>query len=134
MLLDCPEEVQDLPTRWNSKYTMMTRILRFCALITVELPECVMADSLITQEWKLPASVVKALWPLNQAMTTLLGQLTNPSKVIPLLEYTRIILDQHLDDYDAPSIASSLLKSARSRFPDIKMSRLLALAMLVNPW
>ncbi|KAG0409952.1 hypothetical protein HPB47_012958 [Ixodes persulcatus] len=73
------------------------------------------------------------LQPLEQATTDLSGDsYPTLSQVIPLLHCTRLILTQHSTD-EAASLASSLLRSIGARFPDFKMSRLPALAMLVDP-
>ncbi|KAG0412535.1 hypothetical protein HPB47_010333 [Ixodes persulcatus] len=51
---------------------------------------------------------------------------------ISLLHCTRLVLTQH-STVEAASLASSLLRSIGPRFPDFKMLRLPALAMLVDP-
>lgn len=133
MQLDPLEVVQDVPTRWNSEHAMMARLVKLRVPVTVELSECETVENLNSSEWKLMSGAVKVLQPLEQATTDLSGDsYPTLSQVIPLLHCTRLVLTQHSTD-EAASLASSLLRSIGARFPDFKMSRLPALAMLVDP-
>ncbi|KAM7301017.1 hypothetical protein ISCGN_016582 [Ixodes scapularis] len=79
------------------------------------------------------AAVVQVLQPLEQATAELSGDsYPTLSQVIPLLECTKVVLSRHSTD-EAGSVASSLIQSIKTRFPDGKMCRLLALSMLVDP-
>ncbi|KAG0426906.1 hypothetical protein HPB47_025999 [Ixodes persulcatus] len=133
MQLDPLEVVQDVPTRWNSEHAMMARLVKLRVPVTVELSECETVENPNSSEWKLISRAVKVLQPLEQATTDLSGDsYPTLSQVIPLLHCTRLVLTQHSTD-EAASLASSLLRSIGARFPDLKMSRLPALAMLVDP-
>lgn len=134
MQLDPLEVVQDVPTRWNSEHAMMARLLRLRGPITLELSESDAVENLTTSEWKLLAAAVRVLQPLDQATTALSGDgYPTLSQVIPLLECTKVVLSQRSHEPDEAAVALGLLKSIKTRFPDIKMSRLPALAMLIDP-
>ncbi|KAH6947104.1 hypothetical protein HPB50_017086 [Hyalomma asiaticum] len=58
------EVIQDVPTRWNSKYTIMERLVELRASISVKLCDSDV-DYLSSREWKLMVVAVKALQPLD---------------------------------------------------------------------
>lgn len=133
MNLEPLEVVQDVPTRWNSEHAMMKRLVKLRVPVSVELSECDTVEPLSASEWRLMAAVVQVLQPLEQATAELSGDsYPTLSQVIPLLECTKVVLSRHSTD-EAGSVASSLIQSIKTRFPDGKMCRLLALSMLVDP-
>ncbi|KAH7970439.1 hypothetical protein HPB49_006877 [Dermacentor silvarum] len=135
MQLDPLEVIQDVPTRWNSEHAMMARLVKLRTVITVELSESDAFPNLNASEWKLMNAPVQVLKPLDHATTELSGdKYPTLSQVIPLLQCTEVVLAEHVSEgVEAVLLASSLLRSVKTRFLDIKMSRLPALAMLVNP-
>lgn len=64
------EVIQDVPTRWNSEFAMMERLVELRAPISVELCDSDV-DNLSSREWKLMAAAVKVLQPLDQTTTEL---------------------------------------------------------------
>ncbi|KAG0428272.1 hypothetical protein HPB47_024722 [Ixodes persulcatus] len=133
MNLEPLEVVQDVPTRWNSEHAMMKRFVKLRVPVSVELSECDTVEPLSASEWRLMAAVVQVVQPLEQATAELSGDsYPTLSQVIPLLECTKVVLSRHSTD-EARSVASSLIQSIKTRFPDGKMCRLLALSMLVDP-
>ncbi|KAH9373320.1 hypothetical protein HPB48_018373 [Haemaphysalis longicornis] len=125
--------IQDVPTRWNSEHAMLARLLKLWAPISVELSESDSVENLSAQEWKLMNAIVRVLQPLEQATAELSADhYPTLSQVIPLLHCTRVMLEDHVSDEAAP-FAFSLLRSLSTRFPDIKMAKVPALAMLIDP-
>ncbi|KAH7945702.1 hypothetical protein HPB49_014328 [Dermacentor silvarum] len=135
MQLDPLEVIQDVPTRWNSEHAMMARLVKLRTVITVELSESDAVPNVNASEWKLMNAAVRVLKPLDHATTELSGdRYSTLSQVIPLLQCTEVVLAEHVSQGgEAALLASSLLCSIKMRFPDIKVSRLPALAMLVDP-
>ncbi|KAH7936945.1 hypothetical protein HPB49_006505 [Dermacentor silvarum] len=135
MQLDPLEVIQDVPTRWNSEHARMARLVKLRTVITVELSESDAVPNLNASEWKLMNAAVQVLKPLDHATTELPGdRYPTLSQVIPLLQCIEVVLAEHVSEGgEAALLASSLLHSIKTRFPDIKMSRLPALAMLVDP-
>lgn len=135
MRMQALEVIQDVPTRWNSEHAMLARLLKLRAPISVELSESDSVENLSAQEWKLMNAVVKVLQPLEQATAELSADhYPTLSQVIPLLHCTRVMLEEHISGADeAAPFASSLLRSLSTRFPDIKMAKVPALAMLIDP-
>ncbi|KAM7293079.1 hypothetical protein ISCGN_026209 [Ixodes scapularis] len=133
MNLEPLEVVQDVPTRWNSEHAMIKRLVKLRVPVSVELSECDTVEPLSAGEWRLMTAVVQVLQPLEQATAELSGDsYPTLSQVIPLLECTKVALSRHSTD-EAGSVASSLIQSIKTRFPDGKMCRLLALSVLVDP-
>ncbi|KAG0444628.1 hypothetical protein HPB47_013578 [Ixodes persulcatus] len=128
------EVIQDVPTRWNSEYAMMERLVELRAPISLELCESDV-DNLSSREWKLMAAAVKVLQPLDQATTELCAdRYPTLSQVIPLVHCTEVVLREHVrEGEEAASFARSLLRSIATRFPDVKMALVPANAMLVDP-
>lgn len=129
------EVIQDVPTHWNSEHAMLARLLKLRAPISVELSESDSVENLSAQEWKLMNAIVRVLQPLEQATAELSADhYPTLSQVIPLLHCTRVMLEEHVSGADeAAPFASSLLRSLSTRFPDIKMAKVPALAMLIDP-
>ncbi|KAG0409789.1 hypothetical protein HPB47_013098 [Ixodes persulcatus] len=113
------EVIQDVPTRWNSEYAMMERLVELRAPISLELCESDV-DNLSSREWKLMAAAVKVLQPLDQATTELCAdRYPTLSQVIPLVHCTEVVLREHVrEGEEAASFARSLLRSIATRFPD----------------
>ncbi|KAH7977182.1 hypothetical protein HPB51_026968 [Rhipicephalus microplus] len=126
--------IQDVPTRWNSEYAMIERLVELRAPISVELCD-LDVDTLSSREWKLMAVAVKVLQPLDQATTELCAdRYPTLSQVIPLVHCAQVVLHKHASQgEEAASFARSLLRSLAARSPGLKMANVLANAMLVDP-
>lgn len=125
--------MQDVPTRCNSEHAMMARLVKLQVPVTVELSKCDTVENLSASEWKLMTATVHVLQPLQQATTDLSGDsYPTLSQVIFFLKHTEVVLTRHSTD-EAALIASTLVRSIKTRFQDLKMCRILALGMLVDP-
>ncbi|KAH9374727.1 hypothetical protein HPB48_022189 [Haemaphysalis longicornis] len=80
------------------------------------------------------AAAVKALQPWHQAMTApCTDRFPTLPQVAPLVHCTEVVLCEHISEWDtAASFARSLLCHLATRFPDLKMTPVLAKAMLVD--
>ncbi|KAH8040937.1 hypothetical protein HPB51_013107 [Rhipicephalus microplus] len=128
------EVIQDVPTRWNSEYAMMERLVELRASISVELCDSDV-DNLSSREWKLMAAAVKVLQPLDQATTELCAdRYPTLSKVIPLVHCAQVVLHKHTSQgEEAASFARSLLRILATRLSGLKIANVPANAMLVDP-
>ncbi|KAH9365830.1 hypothetical protein HPB48_013366 [Haemaphysalis longicornis] len=129
------EVIQDVPTRWNCEYAMMERLVELRAPISLELCESDV-DNLSSTEWKLMASAVKVLQPLDQATTELCAdRYPTLSQVIPLVHCTEVVLREqvHEGEEAASIVCKEPLCSIATRFPDVKMALVSANATLVDP-
>ncbi|KAH9366723.1 hypothetical protein HPB48_008776 [Haemaphysalis longicornis] len=135
MPMQALEVIQDVPTHWNSEHAMLVRLLKLWAPIAVELSGSDSVENLSAQEWKLMNAVVRVLQPLQQATAKLSADhYPTLSQVIPLLHCTRVMLEEHASGADkATPFASRLLHGLSTRFPDIRMAKVPALAMPIDP-
>lgn len=112
------EVIQDVPTRWNSEYAMMERLVELCAPISLKLCESDVYN-LSSREWKLMAAAVKVLQPQDQATTELCAdRYPTLSQVIPLVHCTEVVLREHVDEgEEAASFARSPCATLQRGFP-----------------
>ena len=107
--------LSDCPTRWNSTYYMLTRLLEQKPAITVM---CASSDgpsvSLSSPEWCMMSKLIQILKPLEEAARELsTEQRVSCSKVIPLLNALLFELRKNVVDDDETQVPESQGSSGR---------------------
>ena len=106
--------ITDFPTRWNSTYYILQRLLEQKATMTVKCsstggPQA----SLSVSEWSMLEELVQILKPLEEATKELsVEQTVSSSKVIPLLNAILHELQKHVVDDDETQVPESQDSSA----------------------
>ncbi|XP_064476239.1 zinc finger BED domain-containing protein 4-like [Ornithodoros turicata] len=124
--------VQDIVTRWNSQYLMLSRLLELKEAVTVELAASDSAiDGLTATEWKHASELVEALRPLFDAtVTASTEQYPSLSSQIPMI----FGILHYLDNIsDTSGFSKNLAKSIRVRFPVYDEDKEACLAMFLDP-
>ncbi|XP_064475355.1 zinc finger BED domain-containing protein 4-like [Ornithodoros turicata] len=124
--------VQDIVTRWNSQYLMLSRLLELKEAVTVELATSDSAiDGLAATEWKHASELVEALRPLFDAtVTASTEQYPSLSSQIPMIFGILHCLDNMSD---TSGFSKNFAKCIRVRFPVYDQDKEACLAMFLDP-
>lgn len=125
--------IQDVPTRWNSQYLMLERLLDMKEPVTVELAtsgntsiECPTAE-----EWRDISDLVKTLRPLYEATVDCSAEkYPTLSCQIPIIFGLLDCLHQLGNE---SKFAGALRRSLLSRFPSYKLDETASIAMFLDP-
>ena len=77
--------IQDVPTRWNSSYYMLERLIEQRRAITVAITECQPPTELRAQQWLLAEKVVLLLKIFEEATRESSSDYASASVVIPII-------------------------------------------------
>ena len=144
--------ITDCPTRWNSTYYMLQRLLEQKAAITVM---CSSSGgpraSLSVSEWSILEELVQILKPLEEATRELsVEQTVSASKVIPLLNAILHELQKNVVDddetqipesqdssasisEDCQQVVSGLIQSIETRWIDYENDDIYSISTLLDP-
>ncbi|KAH7943153.1 hypothetical protein HPB52_005880 [Rhipicephalus sanguineus] len=70
------ELVQDVPTRWNSEFAMLARLLKLKTAVTIDLIENDSVQNLTNGEWRQVSAFVTFLQPVDEATPARVPSLT----------------------------------------------------------
>ncbi|KAH7986295.1 hypothetical protein HPB52_025075 [Rhipicephalus sanguineus] len=124
--------VQDVDTRWNSQYLMLSRLLDLKEAVSVELATSNSSiDGLCSAEWKEASEYVQALKPLYDATV-----ITSADKYLSLSTQIPIIFGilSCLSNFSGTTgFNKELAKSINTRFPLYAEDKEACLAMFLDP-
>ena len=118
------------PTRWNSLYYLMDRIVEQREAITVVLASNDKVNNLRNHEWKTAESYVKVLKPFED-VTSMMSASRYPtlSMVIPVLNVLKHLMDEsEMDDFGKHNC-----ENIKERWPDYESNLDLAIPALLDP-
>jgi hypothetical protein len=128
--------ITDCPTRWNSTYMMIQRLLELKQTVNCLMEEASM-DTLVTTEWKKLDEMQNLLGPFKQHTDALQTDCLSLSNILPSLD-----LECHLQDFKSASnkaFITVMLKAFQDRFSMFldpekeKFNALPAAACLLDP-
>ncbi|XP_063216906.1 zinc finger BED domain-containing protein 4-like [Bacillus rossius redtenbacheri] len=125
-----------VPTRWNSEFTMLSRLVEQQVPLSADLGDSMAVENFTLSEWKLAANVVSVLQPIEQATRELCySKFPTISSKIPLLYGIEATLSNYVEEQSNPGIAFaiSLQKSIKSRFPLYTTVKEDMIAMVLDP-
>ncbi|KAH7956573.1 hypothetical protein HPB52_010673 [Rhipicephalus sanguineus] len=112
------ELVQDVPTRWNSEFAMLARLLKLKTAVTIDLTENDSVENLTNGEWRQVSAFATVLQPVEEATTAACAEsYPTLSLVVPLVHCMKLLLYDKISDCDEYDFAQNLLKSIKARFP-----------------
>ncbi|KAH7976395.1 hypothetical protein HPB52_013055 [Rhipicephalus sanguineus] len=112
------ELVQDVPTRWNSEFAMLARLLKLKTAVTIDLTENDSVENLRNGEWRQVSAFVTVLQPVEEATTAACAEsYPTLSLVVPLVHCLKLLLCDKTSDCDEYDFAQNLLKSIKARHP-----------------
>lgn len=118
------------PTRWNSLYYLMDRIVEQRQAVTVVLASNDKVNNLQNHEWKTAESYVKVLKPFED-VTSMMSASRYPtlSMVIPVLN----VLKQQMDGSEMDDFGRKVCGNINERWPDYESNLDLAIPALLDP-
>lgn len=128
--------IQEVATRWNSKYYMIERFLEVRGAINDIVNRHVSAPSMISAlEIKQMEEVISLLSPLEAATKELCGQTyVTASKIIPMTNCLKNKIQSTVCHQDiAEQLKKALLAELQKRFGHIEEVRMLAVATILDP-
>ncbi|XP_059096833.1 zinc finger BED domain-containing protein 4-like [Tigriopus californicus] len=133
--------IQDVPTRWNSTFEMMERLVELRGAVAELLTELGMSTKVgvvDSNTWQVLGEAVEVLQPLFEGTLELSGEkLTTGSKAIPLTTMLMFRYDHLIEESDPGSIKCQLAKAIRGnpkrRFGALEDITELAIATLLDP-
>ena len=133
--LSLPEHklIQDEPTRWDSTYYMLSRIIQHHRAITLYDPDFGLPEQLNSNEWQQAEKIVKLLEPVQGVTKELSGKDAMLSQVIPFIEILKIEMGSTGDDRGIISTKEVMLKSLKSRFEHVYSDDNCVIATLLDP-
>ena len=125
--------IQDVPTRWNSSYYMLERLVEQKKAITASNAECQPPTELRSHQWVLAEKVVKLLKVFEEATREISGEYSSASVIIPIINSLKRTISQDDDDHGIMSMKRGMLKSISDRCNNIELQPLCVLATVLDP-
>ena len=123
--------IQDVPTRWNSTFYMLERIVSQ-KLALVEFASTYECDSMTANQWKLAQTVLETLRPFEVLTREASAKTATQAMVIPSVRMMQRVL-QRLECKGIQTIRDSLLESLEKRFSNVEDIQLQAVATFLDP-
>lgn len=126
---------QECPTRWNSRYDMLERLVAVKDPASAMVASMKNVPSLLASEWEAAQEYVRIFKPLK-ILTAVMSASTYPtlSMVIPELNKLKHTLSlESMESACLPTVTEDLLASIDRRWPRYETTALYAIATLVDP-
>lgn len=109
--------VQDVPTRWNSSYLMIDRLVRIKRALQLYCIESPDLPNLTNNDWILCSSLLHILKPFFELTKEMSSEVSTLSSVIPNIVTLELFLSKMGEhDAGAQTTRNELLNSLRARF------------------
>ena len=125
---------QDVRTRWNSTFDMMSRFLELKVTAVLAKPKWVekVEVHFFNQEWELMAKAVFLLKVFKEATLMLSGSQASISQVIPIVKLIRDSLQVGASDHGVKTLKTKLKDALNRRFGEKEDTEEYALATLLD--
>ncbi|XP_065667951.1 zinc finger BED domain-containing protein 4-like [Hydra vulgaris] len=126
--------IQDEPTRWNSTFHMLNRLIEqkdAILLVTPHFPKATRQNKeLSTGEWDNLVPLVAALKVFEEVTLTASSSKVTTSEVIPIINAVNMSIDR-IKDYG--NFKESLCQSLHRRYEDCENEPIYAFATILDP-
>lgn len=133
--LGCPKHrlIQDEPTRWNTTYYMLERLLEQRMAVTAANVELNVPVELQSSHWTLAEKVVQILKIFEEATVAASSDHASASIVIPIVNSIIRSLETEDNDSGVSQMKRQMLVSLHARFADIESNKLYVMATILDP-
>ena len=133
--LDLPKHclIQDVPTRWNSSYYMLERLVEQKKAITAANTECQPPAELRAQQWTLAEKVVQVLKIFEEATREVSGNYSSAAVIIPIINTLKQALVIDDNDTGIMAMKRGMCSSLEGRYGDVEQNPLCALSTVLDP-
>ena len=126
--------IQDEPTRWDSSYYMLERVVEQRRAISLYDADHGLPEKLSANEWQQADKVVKLLEPFQRVTKELSANDASISQVIPFIETLKEELSSSKDsDLGIKTTKQEMLKFLKSQFGYIYNDDNFVIAILLDP-
>lgn len=128
---------QECPTRWNSRYHMLKRLLDLKVPVSAMLINQAKPANLLPEEWKIAEGIAAVLAPFERVTSLMSGaKYPTASMVIPVLNELkqslwRLVVDGLAEE--THDLCHALVASIDQRWPNYERSQLYAASTLLDP-
>lgn len=135
--LDMPENklVQDVPTRWNSTFYMLQRLLEQKRAVNVYASENDTSLSVLSSnQWNLLSSLINLLKPFEQITKEMSSEVALISQVIPVVQTLEKFLSQTSQNFfGVGTLKDFFLADLKKRFGSLIDDELYIVATILDP-
>jgi len=124
---------QDEPTRWNSSYYMLKRLVEQRKAVSAANAEADASFDLTAAQWKLAEKVIKLLQPFEEATQDISSDSSSIALFIPIVNSLNKLLQVDEEDHGIMSMKRKMLLSMQSRFARCETEDLYCLSTLLDP-
>ena len=119
--------IQDEPTRWNTSYYMLERLIEQRQAICAAEIECKFNTELSSQSWQLAEKIVKVLKPFEEATVAVSSEGSSAALIIPV---DNIFSEE---DEGVRTMKQKMLQSIKTRFMGMETTKLYVIPTLLDP-
>lgn len=132
---NCPEHkmVQDVATRWDSTYNMISRAVEQKKSLVGYDSEFGLPERLSSNEWTIAEKLLVLLEPFQRTTKELSRNCSSLSQVIPFIEILKISLNDHTEDRGVQQAKEVMLESLTKRFEHVYSNKHFYIATLLDP-
>ncbi|XP_071852987.1 zinc finger BED domain-containing protein 4-like [Apostichopus japonicus] len=123
---------QDVPTRWNSSFLMLERLLEQKTAIA-EYASLYDIPVMTTSQWNLARALVVSLRRFEELTRKASESASSSSMVIPSVTMLQRSLAKHTDDQGIKTLTTAMYASLNRRFDDMENNKILVLATFLDP-
>ena len=133
--LECPKHrlIQDEPTRWNTTFYMLERLIEQRKALTAASVELNVPVELSTSNWTLAEKVVTVLQVFEEATREASGHYSSSALVIPLVNSILRSLEITDGDSGVTQMKRGMLVSLQTRYCDMESNKFYCLATILDP-
>lgn len=125
--------VQDVPTRWNSTFYMLSRLLELKNAISLYVNENSEIQNFTSYQWTLIENCVKLLQPFEEITKQISCSNSLISEVIPMVVTLQRYLSKSADVSGIGTTKDTLEKNIHKRFSTIQLNKHYSLATILDP-
>ena len=129
--------IQDEPTRWNSSFYMLQRLIEQRTALLAAGAACACMIELRAQQWNLAEKLVHVLQPFEEATREASGEYSSAAVIIPVVNSLQRSLtttaESTTDDHGITRMKQEMLSSLNRRYQHMETNKLYALATALDP-
>ncbi|XP_046403790.1 zinc finger BED domain-containing protein 4-like [Ischnura elegans] len=128
--------VQDEPTRWNSTYYMLKRLLeqKDAIVLLSSKGDAILSVDMIPDDWKTMEFGVQLLEIFETATNQLSKENSTISEIIPLIHTVmKVTKNQDVSGSGLMGLKNDLISSMKRRYPSVEANLTLACATILDP-
>ena len=125
--------IQDEPTRWNTTFYMLQRLLELKVAITAAGAELDVPIELSSSNWTLAEKIVKILQIYEEATCEASGNYSTAGVIIPVVNSIMCSLEISDSDTGVMRMKREMLKSLKDHYRYMESNKYYSLATLLDP-